>query len=117
MVDADTGELTVSARKQFTVGDQYQITVSAVPEGVIENREHTPAQVRQQTVTPWWVCTQQTQNICITSVQCWTNVEDVGPTLYKCYTNVLCLLRSGSFSKTVIQQHYKNRSTSHFHDF
>ena len=25
---------------------------------------------------------QQTQNICITFVQCWTNVEDVGPTLY-----------------------------------
>ena len=35
---------------------------------------------------------QQTQNICITFMQCWTNVEDVGPTLYKCYTNVLCLL-------------------------
>ena len=35
---------------------------------------------------------QQTQNICITLVQCWTSVEDVGPTLYKCYTNVLCLL-------------------------
>ena len=31
----------------------------------------------------------QTQNICITFIQCWTNVEDVGPTLYKCYTNVL----------------------------
>ena len=31
---------------------------------------------------------QQTQNICITFVQCWTNVE----TLYKCYANVLCLL-------------------------
>ena len=30
--------------------------------------------------------------ICITFVQCWINVEDVGPTLYKCYTNVLCLL-------------------------
>ena len=28
------------------------------------------------------------QNICITVVQCWTNVEDVRPTLYKCYTNV-----------------------------
>ena len=28
------------------------------------------------------------QNICITCVQCWTNVEDVGSTLYKCYTNV-----------------------------
>ena len=25
-------------------------------------------------------------------IQCWTNVEDVGPTLYKCYTIVLCLL-------------------------
>ena len=29
---------------------------------------------------------------CITFVQCWTNVEDVGPTLYNCYTNVLCFL-------------------------
>ena len=29
---------------------------------------------------------------CIIFVQCWTNVEDVGPTLYKYYTNVLCLL-------------------------
>ena len=38
------------------------------------------------------VLSQQTQNICITFVQCWTNVEDVGSRLYKCYTNVLCLL-------------------------
>ena len=35
---------------------------------------------------------QQTQNICITFIQCWVNVEDVGPTLHKCYTYVLCLL-------------------------
>ena len=34
--------------------------------------------------------TQQTQNISITFVQCWPNVFDAGPTLYKCYTNVLC---------------------------
>ena len=34
----------------------------------------------------------QTQNICITFVQRWRNVFDVGPTLYKCYTNVMCLL-------------------------
>ena len=32
-------------------------------------------------------------------VQCWTNVEDVGPTLYKCYTNVLCLLGYTSLQK------------------
>ena len=38
--------------------------------------------------------TQQTQNICITFIQCWTNVEDVGPTLHKCYTYALCLLGS-----------------------
>ena len=36
--------------------------------------------------------TQQTQNICITFVQRRPNVYDVGPTLYKSYTNVLCLL-------------------------
>ena len=36
--------------------------------------------------------TQQTQNICITFIQCWPNVFDVGPTLYKCHINVLCLL-------------------------
>ena len=35
---------------------------------------------------------QQTQNICITFVQRRPNVFDVGPTLYNCYTNVLCLL-------------------------
>ena len=35
---------------------------------------------------------QQTQNICITFVQRRPNVFDVGPTLYKCYTNVLRLL-------------------------
>ena len=36
--------------------------------------------------------TQQTQNICITFIQRRPNVFAVGPTLYKCYTNVLCLL-------------------------
>ena len=35
---------------------------------------------------------QQTQNIGITFVQRRPNVFDVCPTLYTCYTNVLCLL-------------------------
>ena len=35
---------------------------------------------------------QATLNICIIFVQRRPNVFDVGPTLYKCYTNVLCLL-------------------------
>ena len=34
-------------------------------------------------------------------IQCWTNVEDVGPTLHKCYTNVLCLLGRRTFSQTL----------------
>ena len=29
---------------------------------------------------------------CKREMQCWTNVEEVWSTLYKCYTNVLCLL-------------------------
>ena len=39
--------------------------------------------------------TQQTQNICITFVQRRPKVFDVGLTLYKCYTNVLCSLGMG----------------------
>ena len=35
---------------------------------------------------------QQTQHICILLIQRRPNVEDVGPTLSKCYTNVLCFL-------------------------
>ena len=35
---------------------------------------------------------QQTQNICITFIQRQPNVFDIGPTLYKCYSHVLCLL-------------------------
>ena len=34
----------------------------------------------------------QTQNICITFKKSLINVEEVGSTLYKCYTNMLCLL-------------------------
>ena len=47
---------------------------------------------------------QQTQNICIAFVQCWTKVDDVGPTLYKCYTNVLCLLGFHVNKHTLITQ-------------
>ena len=35
---------------------------------------------------------QQTRNICIAFVQRRLKVFDVGTTLYKCFTNVLCLL-------------------------
>ena len=37
---------------------------------------------------------QQTQNIFITFIQRRPNVFDVGPTLYKCYTYVLCIVGS-----------------------
>ena len=44
------------------------------------------------------VATHKTQNICITFVESWTKVEEVGPTLYKCYTIVLCLLEKTSIN-------------------
>ena len=47
------------------------------------------------------VLTQQAQNICITFIQRRPNVSDVGPTLYKCYTNVLCLLGSPLWSRRI----------------
>ena len=37
------------------------------------------------------------QNICRPFVQRRPNVFDVGPTLYKCYTTVLCLLRTTEY--------------------
>ena len=37
-------------------------------------------------------CTQETQNIFIKCVRCWTSVEDVGPTSYRCSKSGLCLL-------------------------
>ena len=40
----------------------------------------------------WDGASQQIQNICITFIPRRPNVSDVDPTLYKCYTNVLCLL-------------------------
>ena len=33
-----------------------------------------------------------TRHIWRTFVQCWTNVKNFGPTLYKCQRNILCLL-------------------------
>ena len=40
----------------------------------------------------WFFRTHPSKKKCITFLQCWANVEDVRPTLYKCYTNVLRLL-------------------------
>ena len=47
----------------------------------------------------YWLCESsvdfgypENTNFCKTFIQCWTNAEDFGPTLYICYSNVLCLL-------------------------
>ena len=48
------------------------------------------------------------QNICITFIQRRPNVFDVGPTLYKCYTDILCLLSGydSLIGKTIIIRFY-----------
>ena len=49
----------------------------------------------------------KTQNIRITFIQRRPNVFDVGPTLYKCYANVLCLLGSHVISLCGLPWHTK----------
>ena len=44
-----------------------------------------------------------TKTICITFIQRWTNVFDVDPTLYKYYTNVLCLLEFFTFRVAALE--------------
>ena len=66
----------------------------SVPWEICENVDINLANVKQKRVydPPKLSLAQQTQNICITFIQCWINVGDVEPTLYKYYTNILCLL-------------------------
>ena len=65
--------------------------------------------------TNWYICkfrwciTRQTQPF----KQCWTNVEDVEPTLYKCYTNILCLL---GYCTWAYLKWGKNCSSSWYYD-
>ena len=56
---------------------------------------------------------QKTQNICITFVQHRPNVFDGGPTLYKCYTNVLCWL--GQYGTPAISYFTSIDSTRNVH--
>ena len=59
--------------------------------------------------------TRETKKTCITFIQCRPNVYDVGPTLYKCYTNVLCLLRRRSINVGLIIMYFiriRNTETS-----
>ena len=59
------------------------------------------------------IYTQKTQDICITFVQCWTNVEDVRPALYKC-CNILFVITmlhrpdSGYIKKKQLRTIWKN---------
>ena len=58
-------------------------------------------------------------NICITFVQCWPNVGDVGPTLYKCYTFIalLCVQLNWVDRLTLSNTSRKNRSYKNLFQF
>ena len=43
--------------------------------------------------------------MCITFIQRRPSVFDAGPTLYKCYTNVLCLPRSRAYGALKVNIH------------
>ena len=53
--------------------------------------------------------TQRTQNICITFVRRRPNVFDVGPFLYKCYTDVSCLLGIHPLRRACVPHALKTR--------
>ena len=63
---------------------------------------------RTSGVLTYFSASEQAQNICITFVQRWPNVFDVGPTLYKCYANVLCLLGYVGPTSSTLAQHCTN---------
>ena len=44
-VDADSGDITIRGRQEFQEGAQFNLGISAIPEGVIEERTATPAQL------------------------------------------------------------------------
>ena len=52
-------------------------------------------------LTPKFVLSPSKHKTFVWLMQCWTNVEDVGPTLHKCHTNVLRLLGRRTFSQTL----------------
>ena len=54
---------------------------------------------------------QKTKNIYITCIRCWTNVEDVGPTLYRCYTK--CFVFAGLCSIIQGERNEMNRALGH----
>ena len=62
--------------------------------------DKTVGDIRMATVTAAYPAN---KNIFVTFIQCRTNVEDVGPTLCKCYTNVLCRRQWHQQKKTVIE--------------
>ena len=69
--------------------------VSATSQGDIYTLSYLKRQLSLQWISPakktlYIVCSQQKQHTCITFAQRRPNVFDAGPTLYKCYTNVLC---------------------------
>ena len=71
----------VNSFKQAIKTNAYQIKSD---QDTYIPRPSQPDQVQKAVCSKFSFCC----NICITFVQCWTNGEDVGPTLYKCYTSV-----------------------------
>ena len=70
-----------------------------------EDDDETPA--IKQSINQWYMKTNllkrkpSKHKTCIAFVQCRTNVFDVGPTLYKCYANVLCLLGTLALNSSI----------------
>ena len=102
------------ASKQVLKSQQVHIYLSDIYELIIQSPWHLPLLGRWlankltvllrgfgNCLTPSLYCHPVNTKHLYDFMQCWTNVEDVGPTLYKWYTNVLCLLGRRTFSQTL----------------
>ena len=102
----DSWTCTVSA---WSTVCQSHVTVTSV-DTIWTNTTTTPSSSSTQkntssphtTLCVWMICLPANINICIPFMQCWTNVDDVGPTFYKCYAIVLYLLGWRIWSHVII---------------
>ena len=98
----NTKYMACSIRRNHATLNKYWFNVRA-PSTTLANHSTSTCPILLFSGAPVVQCVYHSkQKNSITFVQCWTNVEDVGPALYKCYKNVLYLV-STAHSITLVE--------------
>ena len=93
------GILTIVSHREAYVYQMWQLIAFAIHQQNLKKRTRSSAHEHETLIRCWinvgpssnetFSATLQTQNLCRTFEQRWTNVKDGGLTLFKCYTNAL----------------------------